>query len=317
MKRLLIWVVGIVVIALATGLGVVMTWTPKARATTDLKVDGGDEAVKRGRYLVEHVTGCFGCHQKHDWTKFAGPPVGPKGTGSDCWTEDMGIPGRVCPGNLTPDAETGVGRWSDDELLRALREGIAKDGSAIAPMMPWMDYRLLSDTDAHAIVAYLRTLTPVRNEVGTTDLKPPLKFIVKFLPEPLTGKVAEPAGRGEYLARVAGCKSCHTPVDKRHQPIPGMEFAGGQTFTAPFGKVSASNITPHESSSLPKTKDAFIAQFRRFSDPAKIATPVTDGVSTVMPWYEYAGMTDADLGALYDHLKAQPAVANAVTKYPK
>jgi hypothetical protein len=76
---------------------------------------------------------------------------------------EMGLPGRITSKNLTSDAKTGLGSWTDGEILRAIREGVSKDGHALFPLMPYPNYRTMSDEDAYAIVAYLRTLKPVRN----------------------------------------------------------------------------------------------------------------------------------------------------------
>ncbi len=126
-----------------------------------------EKPVERGRYLVS-VIGCGDCHTpgslagQPDVSKalsgseigFAGPPPAPGVSG-----------GVVYPSNLTSDKETGLGAWSDAEILRALREGKSRDGRPLAPVMPWPNYVHLTESDAQAIVAYLRSLAPIKHAV--------------------------------------------------------------------------------------------------------------------------------------------------------
>jgi mono/diheme cytochrome c family protein len=118
-------------------------------------------AAARGRYLVR-IMDCAGCHT--DGGPMGMPDPSRYLAGSEV---GFGVPGAgvVYPGNLTPDAETGLGRWSDAEIIRALRHGRGRDGRALAPVMPWPSYSALTEADAEAIVAYLRSLEPVRHAV--------------------------------------------------------------------------------------------------------------------------------------------------------
>jgi mono/diheme cytochrome c family protein len=117
--------------------------------------------VTRGRYLVE-VAGCGHCHTpghfrgKEDHTRELG--------GSDVGFEVPAAGTFVGP-NLTPDRETGLGRWSDQQIIVAIRGGVRPDGRLLSPVMPWQSFSRLSDADATAIVAYLRSLKPVSNRV--------------------------------------------------------------------------------------------------------------------------------------------------------
>mgnify|MGYP006174588741 CR=1 FL=1 len=127
--------------------------------------------------------------------------------------------------------------------------GIGHDGRALFPMMPYTQYRAISDDDMRAVVAYLRSLPPVKNAVPATQINFPVSFFIKMAPQPLEGAVAspdqnDPVAYGKYLAKVSGCQFCHTPVDSKHQPIPGMDFSGGQEFPGPWGIVRSANITP-------------------------------------------------------------------------
>src|SRR5216110_697497 len=96
---------------------------------------------------------------------FGGPVVSAHNAGSACIGPEQGAPGKICFPNLTPDPETGLGAWTDGEILRAIREGVSRDGRALFPMMPYTEFRALSDEDTRAIVAYLRTMPAVKNAV--------------------------------------------------------------------------------------------------------------------------------------------------------
>ncbi len=277
--------------------------------------------MARGDYLTHHVLGCFDCHSQRDWSRYAGPIEGPEGAGGPCMSEEFGVPGRVCFSNITPDRETGIGAWTDGEILRAIREGVDNKGRALFPMMPYADaYHALSDEDADAVVAYLRTLPPVSNPVPPTEIDFPVSFFIKQVPKPLDGPVAAPdpadsVAYGHYLATVAGCVFCHTPVDGHQQPIPGMELAGGQDFRGPWGLVRSANLTPDPTGLGGRTREAFLGMFRAFQDPGAQA-PTPAGQNTVMPWLVHAGTSDQDLGAIWDYLQTVPPIQNKVVKRP-
>ena len=322
MKKLLLVLGGIVVLAIAALAVFAATYKPAQRPAPAERIEATPARLARGRYLVNHVVDCFGCHSNHDYTRYAGPLNGPEGAGADvCLTEEHGVPGEICFPNITPDRETGIGGWTDGEVLRAVREGVGRDGNALFPMMPYMDYRALSDEDARAIVAYLRTVPAVRHEVRRTDIQFPVSFFIKTAPKPLEGPVPEPdradsVRYGEYLATVGGCKFCHTPLDDKNQPIPSRAFAGGQEIRGPWGTVRSSNLTPHETGLGLRTKAEFIGVFRSFQNVEAVAVPVPENRNTAMPWFAYAGMTDEDLGALYDYLRTLKPVESRIDKFP-
>ena len=163
-----------------------------------------------------------------------------------------GFPGKVYAPNITPDPETGAGSWSDDQLARAIREGVGHDGRALFPFMPYPDFRAMCDEDLASIIVYLRSLPPVRRQLPTTDLIFPVKYLIRSVPQPLDAPVLEPdvstpEKRGRYLVTLAGCEDCHTPQDAHGQPLPGMDFAGGLILDGPWGRVASANITPEPS----------------------------------------------------------------------
>ncbi len=139
-----------------------------------------DDPVARGKYLVG-VMGCGDCHTpgyflgKPDMTKFLG--------GSDTGFEIPGVGVFVGP-NLTPDDETGLGSWTEAEIVAALQTGVDPDGRELAPIMPWRGFATLTPEDVNAVAAYLKSLPPVHHEVpepaapGTTVST----FVMRLLP---------------------------------------------------------------------------------------------------------------------------------------
>src|SRR5690242_12061330 len=115
------------------------------------------DAVKRGKYLAA-IMDCAGCHTNG---ALAGKPD-PKLhlAGSDI---GFGMPGFgvFYPPNLTPDLESGLGKWSEADIVKAVRTGVRPDGRELAPVMPWRSYAALTDADARALAAYLKSLPPV------------------------------------------------------------------------------------------------------------------------------------------------------------
>jgi mono/diheme cytochrome c family protein len=119
-----------------------------------------ETSVERGEYLVT-IMGCTDCHTPGHF--LGQPDISRFLSGSDVGFEIPGLGTFVGP-NLTPDP-TGLGAWTEEEIAAALRTGLRPDGSQLAPAMPWMNYAALTDDDALAIAAYLKTLPPVANDV--------------------------------------------------------------------------------------------------------------------------------------------------------
>jgi mono/diheme cytochrome c family protein len=150
-----------------------------ALATVATHADAGQE-IERGKYLVA-LGGCFDCHTpgyflgKPDMSRFLG--------GSEVGFEIPGL-GVFYGPNLTPDQETGLGSWTVDQIVTALRKGRTPDGRILAPVMPWRSFSHLTDSDAAAIAAYLKSLPPVRNKVpGPFGPKErPTSFVMKVVP---------------------------------------------------------------------------------------------------------------------------------------
>jgi mono/diheme cytochrome c family protein len=134
----------------AAGLAALATAAPASAETL----------VERGQYLA-HIMDCGGCHHTGAFTPQ--PNLETPLAGSDIGFEMPGM-GYVYPPNLTPDEETGLGTWSDAEIITAFTTGMRPDGRQLAPMMPWMSYAHITADDATALVAYLRSLEPVKHK---------------------------------------------------------------------------------------------------------------------------------------------------------
>src|SRR5690242_8684998 len=127
---------------------------PSSDKPPDIRVDRSKENVERGEYLYTSLLACDGCHSERDFTRLGGPVK--KGTsGGGLILPINGLPGTIIASNITPDRETGIGSWTDGEKIRAIREGVSRNGRALYPLMPYQSYRALSDEDVQALVAYL------------------------------------------------------------------------------------------------------------------------------------------------------------------
>lgn len=296
---------------------------PAQRPAAAAKVNATPERLARGKYLVEHVSVCLDCHSDHLTTYSLPIKPGTEGVGGYIFDKKVGFPGVVAAQNITQDPTDGLGKWTDGEILRAMREGVDRNGDALFPMMPYEHFRNMSDDDANAVVAYLRTLKPLPNHVPAKKLEFPVNFIVKFIPKPLGGPVQAPDRKdsvayGKYLTTIGGCLECHTPHDKHNAPIRSQAFTGGWEMAGPWGRNFTANLTPDPENYMGHaTKTEFIGRFHAFRGITAANSPQTPpGRNTVMPWLAFAGMTDEDLGAIYDYLKTLPPVKKKINTFP-
>ncbi|MBM4221576.1 MAG: hypothetical protein FJ170_06500 [Gammaproteobacteria bacterium] len=149
---------------------------PEARAVAT------PESLARGEYLARHVAVCMDCHSTRDWSRFSGPIVpGTLPKGGERFDEKVGLPGVIISKNITPAA---LGDWSDGEILRAMAGGISRDGHALFPLMPYDAYRFMDESDALAIIAWVRSIPAIDNPVPRHQLDFPLNLIVNAIPKP-------------------------------------------------------------------------------------------------------------------------------------
>jgi cytochrome c553 len=282
---------------------------PRLRPVTSRAFDRTAERLQRGKSVVDTVAGCADCHSPHDWTKPDAPILpGREFVGAEFPLK--GLPGRIVAANLTPDPETGLGRWTDDEIARAIREGVDRNGRALFPLMPYQHYRNLPDEDLASVVVYLRSLQPVKNVLPPTEIIFPVRYLIRSVPEPLTGPVSAPdtstpQRRGAYLVELIGCGDCHTPVRSDGSPIPNMYLGGGQVLEGPWGKVAAPNITP-DPSGIPYY-DAEL-----FKQAIRTGMVRTRPLNPIMPWPLLRNMSDQDLEAIFAYLQSVKPVQHRV-----
>jgi len=224
------------------------------------------------------------------------------------WAPD-GAPFVTAP-NLTPDPETGIGNWTDDQLARAIREGIGHDGRTLFPIMPYEKFRNMSDEDLASIIVYLRSLPPIRNPLPKSNVPFPLNRLVNGAPEPIEHPVAPdlstPEKRGQYIATMAVCAECHSTNDGQGNMVKGMDFAGGTPLTFAGRKtVYSANLTPAVNGIPYYTEELFIETLRT----GKVRSRHLDDM---MPTRYFKNFTDQDLKDLYAYLKTLKPVDHYV-----
>src|SRR5579863_10698562 len=143
--------------------------SPAIAPPANIVVDKSPARVERGRYIYTTFGDCDSCHAERDYSRLYGP-VDASRRGAGAVIPFQGLPGRIVASNITPDPETGIGTWTDGEKIRAIREGISKDGHALHPTMPYPSYRYMSDEDVQALVAFMDQLPPIRNPLPKTEL---------------------------------------------------------------------------------------------------------------------------------------------------
>jgi mono/diheme cytochrome c family protein len=275
---------------------------PAVAASTDSAV------VARGRYVVRNLATCPVCHgdPKQYQRTLAGETVPLSGG-----FEFSIPPGKFYPRNITPDAETGIGRFPDGAIARALRYGVGHDGRAL---LPFMEMQGLSDEDLVAVVSYLRSQPPVRNVVPAHQYTV-LGMIVKatILANPVGPKDTPPklnphgptVENGRYLVEsVANCWTCHTQRDYKTGQLVGAHL-GGSTMpddTNPKRTWAPPNLTtePTTGRLARFTEDQFVARMR--------AGRVIPG--SPMPWQGFKNLDEDDLRAIYRYLKTVTPVVH-------
>jgi hypothetical protein len=275
---------------------------PRVRPPLDVKAPSTPEAIARGQYLVNSL-GCASCHSPVDDTRPGDFPKEDAKFSGRVFPAEMGLPGTVIAPNISPDPETGIGKWTDGEVLRAIREGISRDGRPLFPFMNYPNYRKLPESDLLAMIAFLRMQKPIRNDPGRTRLNFPVYMLIRTVPEPVIDPPGQlpPAGaeRGKLLMAMAMCGDCHSQ-SKQGKPIAGMELAGGQRFSGSFGAVYSANITSHVSAGIGAySNDDLIRVFREGRNRAGREL-------WIMPWSATRQLSDDDMLSIIEALRKVP-----------
>jgi alcohol dehydrogenase (quinone), cytochrome c subunit len=288
-------------LTLASAIMLSLSATATHAAATD------DALVKRGEYLAK-MGDCTACHSIASGKPFAGG------------LQMMTPMGAIWSTNITPDPDTGIGRYSEDDFKRALREGVAKDGHNLYPAMPYPSYAKVSDDDAHALYTYfMKGVAPVKQANREPDIKWPLNmrwplmfwnmvFLDKGVYKDKTGQDAA-WNRGAYLVQGLGhCGSCHTPRGIGFQEK-ALDESGHLYLTG--GAVDnwfASNLTGDHNAGLGRWSEADVAQFlktgaNQHASAFGSMTSVINNSTQVL--------TDTDLAAIARYLKSLPSAGGA------
>lgn len=222
---------------------------------------------------------------------------------------DLGPAGILLTRNLTPDEESGLGSWSDEQIKLAIKTGINNEGKLLFPVMPYHVYNTMADSDLDALIAYLRSIQAVSNSIpksiiSTEGFPVPSYEAGIIAPDP-----SDKAARGAYLVNsVMACTDCHTPVDpETGAPQSDKYLAGRQPYEGPWGIVYGGNITPDNETGIGTWTEE------------EITRAITSGVSNdgrrliFMPWFNYVTLKAEDAEAIAYYLtNVLPAVKNEI-----
>jgi mono/diheme cytochrome c family protein len=255
--------------------------------------------VERGKYLVSTIMTCQNCHTPKGER---GVPILERDLSNGLsWDEP---PFKVTASNITQDKETGIGAWTDDQIKTALRKGDRPNGVHLAAVMPADFYEIITPGDLDAIVAYLRTVKPVKAETPAPVYRIALpRKIVPGAEKPFSdADMADKLKKGFYLATIGHCFECHTPMGPKGRDFETSYGKGGFEFAGPWGKSVSRNITSSKTAGLgdwsdDEIKRAITKGLRRDGSPLK--PPMGFGF--------YANMTEPDLDALVTYLRTVPA----------
>jgi len=263
------------------------------------RADSTDKLFERGSYLVNTVGACGRCHTPRD---AQGRPIAAMNLAGGFEFDD-GLIGHVIGPNITPDRETGIGTWTEAQIVTALRSGTRPDGTIVGPPMPVDAYRELSDQDAVAIARYLHWIKPIRHVVARTQYKTP-----PSAHDPAVAHVAETPRQnqiayGGYLAgTVAHCIGCHTRLKEDGSSLDRrLAYAGGREM-ANFADVDEKTV----SRNITSDSEDGIGKWSANDIKRAITTGIRpDGtqLARTMPYEWYSRITPADLDALVAFLR--------------
>lgn len=279
--------------------------------------------ITRGSYLANGVARCFWCHSPLDNGNPAYPRPGMLGSGD---VLDKTTP--IVASNLTPDIETGLGNWTDSEIVTAIRQGIGRDGHQLRAH-PGSYYSVMTDDDAASVVGYLRSLGPIKRTLPRSAAATSFRNSIQSTVEPTSPERRRTSlERGAYLVQLGECLGCHTTTTLSGSPAIDMRYGGGRLFSVEMGVgsevesadskhhgvtdagapiVASANITPDASGIPYYTEQMFITTIRT----GRVAG--VRPLSAAMPWIFFRNMTDDDLRAVFAYLKSLPPVSHTVT----
>ncbi len=270
----------------------------------------GPADVTRGKYIFGAAGGC-GCHTE---------PKGPANAGGRKYE---GVFGTVYSTNISSDKQTGIGDWSDEQMITAIRLGRRPNGERILPIHPFMSFNGMVADDLKALVAFLRSVPPVSRHNTPRKITVPM-FESVFLPAWLmtfaTKETPPPAApvsgvaRGEYLVRaVVHCGQCHTSRSALTMALDNSRFlAGNQKKTGPEGQA-APNITPDQDTGIGSwTEEQIVTYLGTGNRPDGDVAGGLMGENIQGTLAGFKDMSKADLQAIARYLKSIPAVKNKI-----
>jgi mono/diheme cytochrome c family protein len=270
----------------------------------------GPADVARGKYIFGAAGGC-GCHTE---------PKGPANAGGRKYE---GAFGTVYSTNITPDKQTGIGDWSDEQMITAIRLGRRPNGERIVPIHPFTSFNGMAADDLKALVAFLRSVPPVSRRNTPRKITVPM-FESVFLPAwlmifsaketpPPTAPVSGVA-RGEYLVRAVGhCGECHTPRSAMTLAVDNSRFLAGNPKKTGREGQAAPNITPDKDTGIGSwTEEQIVTYLGTGNRPDGDVAGGLMGENIQGTLAGYKDMTKADLQAITQYLKSIPAVKNKI-----
>jgi len=282
-------------LSLCVALG--LLWVPN--------VSAGD-LVQQGEYIFK-LAGCQGCHTdtEHKGARLAGGRA-------------LATPfGTFYPPNLTPDSDTGLGKWTEEDFVRALSRGVGPSGQAYFPVFPYTSYTHMSREDMHALWTYLRTVPAVAQPNRSHDLAWYLNRmaswgwqLVFFSPDSGQSPIKN---RGEYIATaMAHCQECHTPRNifgvLKHQ----MAYAG--TLEGPEG-ATVPNITTDPKTGISGWSRTDLVDF--FKEGALPDGDFAGGLMVEVIDNGLKYLNKEDVEALAGYIGTLPPISNAISKKKK
>ena len=270
------------------------------------------EALRRGEYLF-NIGGCAGCHTD---VKNKGPLLG----GGRALKTPFGT---FYGPNITADPQYGIGRWSDADFIRAMREGIRADGAYLFPVFPYTSFTRITDADLRDLKAYIFSLPPVVQPSRPHEVSFPFRWRflqigwrwLNFARGPFVADPERPAelNRGAYLVQALGhCGECHTPRNLIGGLRSSMVYAG--TRDGPEGE-RVPNITTDRETGIGKWSDADLGDLLKTG-----MTPDGDFVGSAMAEVvnnSTGKLNDADIKAVIAYLRSLPSIVNDLRRKPR
>lgn len=309
LKKILKWT-GLILLVFILGITVITASRQNIKYTApypSIKASPDTALIARGKHLIFNLAHCTGCHSRVNSDSLIALGQDVPLTGGVLFNLPVG---KIYSKNITPDMETGIGKYSDAEIARALRYGVHPDGTVVYDFMPFHN---ISDEDLTAIISYLRVQKPVRFKVPDNQLNLLGNVVKAFMVKPVgpSEKIASSvkpdttAAYGRYLVtNITECGGCHTTRDLSGA-YTGALLAGGKMMEVDMPEpFYPPNLTPHPSSRIYGwTQEMFINRFRM----GKLVP------NSPMPWNSFKRMTDLELKAIYNYLQTvKPAPTNKV-----